>query len=120
MYPHPCFHIALRQPPIFHAPSIGRARGRIPHVRQRTGHDCQRRHLRGTHRPHPRVGVDGHRLASGEIEVVRFGTYNAATFFSSFLMARLMKSFIVVPEEATNAATRECNSDDMRRFNLPL
>ena len=71
MYPHPCFHIALRQPPLFHAPPIGRARGWVPHVRQRTGHDRQRRHLRGTHRPHPRVGVDGHRLASGEIEDLR-------------------------------------------------
>ena len=33
--------------------------------------------------------------------------YNAATFFSSFLMARLMKSLIVVPVVATKAATRE-------------
>ena len=46
--------------------------------------------------------------------------YNAATFFSSFLIARLMKSLMVMPVEATNAATRECNSDGIRRFSLPL
>ena len=34
-------------------------------------------------------------------------SHNAATFFSSFLMARLMKSLIVMPVDATNAATRE-------------
>lgn len=34
-------------------------------------------------------------------------TYNAATFFRSFLMALLIKSLIVVPVAATNAATRE-------------
>ena len=33
--------------------------------------------------------------------------YKAATFFSSFLMARLMKSLMVVPVDATIAATRE-------------
>ena len=33
--------------------------------------------------------------------------YNAATLLSSFLMARLMKSLIVVPVVATKAATRE-------------
>lgn len=33
--------------------------------------------------------------------------YNAATFFSSSVIARLMKSLIVVPVAATNAATRE-------------
>ena len=46
--------------------------------------------------------------------------YNAATFFSSFVIARLMKSLIVMPVEATKAATRECNSDGIRRFSLPL
>ena len=46
--------------------------------------------------------------------------YNAATFSSSFLIARLMKSLMVMPVEATNAATRECNSDGIRRFSLPL
>ena len=33
--------------------------------------------------------------------------YNAATFFNSSEIARLMKSLIVVPVAATNAATRE-------------
>ena len=33
--------------------------------------------------------------------------YKAATFFSSFLMALLIKSLMVVPVAATNAATRE-------------
>lgn len=34
-------------------------------------------------------------------------SYQAAVFFSSFLMARLMKSLIVVPVAATIAAMRE-------------
>ena len=47
-------------------------------------------------------------------------SYKAATFFSSFVIARLIKSLMVVPVEATKAATRECNSDGIRRFSLPL
>ena len=46
--------------------------------------------------------------------------YKAATFFNSSVIARLMKSLIVVPVAATKAATRECNSDDIRRFSFPL
>lgn len=46
--------------------------------------------------------------------------YNAATFFSSFLMALLMKSLMVMPVAATNAASFECNSDDILRFSFPL
>ena len=48
------------------------------------------------------------------------GDYKIAACLSSFLMALLMKSLIVVPVVATKAATRECNSDDIRKFNLPL
>ena len=58
---------------------------------------------------------------NGKIFVVKeCEYYDVATLFSSFLMARLMKSLIVVPVEATKAATRECSSDDILRFNFPL
>ena len=46
-------------------------------------------------------------------DVVR-GHYKIAACFSSFLMALLIKSLIVVPVVATKAATRECSSDDIR------
>ena len=42
-----------------------------------------------------------------ESEDFLYPPYNAATFFSSSLMALLMKSLMVVPVAATNAATRE-------------
>ena len=48
------------------------------------------------------------------------GHYKIAAWFSSFLMVLLIKSLMVVPVVATKAATRECNSDDIRRFNLQL
>lgn len=46
--------------------------------------------------------------------------YKAATFFSSFIMALLMKSLMVMPVAATKAATFECSSDDIRRLSFPL
>ena len=49
-----------------------------------------------------------------------YENHNAAACFSSFVIARLMKSLIVVPVDETKAATRECNSEDIRRLSRPL
>ena len=46
--------------------------------------------------------------------------HKAATFFISFLIARFMKSLIVIPVDATKAAILECNSDGIRKLSLPL
>ena len=40
-------------------------------------------------------------------DLVPQNVYNAATFFSSFLIARLMKSLIVMPVEDTKAGSME-------------
>ena len=63
---------------------------------------------------------DWHRVMSVVYITVR--VFYKVAFFSSLVIARLIKSLIVMPADATKAATRECNSDGMRNddANLPL
>lgn len=75
-------------------------------------------------------GVIGYNLEAGfqihfQIDgLVGFGSscicYSTEACFSAFLIALLMKSLIVVPDEDAASATREWSSDDILRFSFPL